>query len=117
MMRVISSPSSSTTGFFTLIFAIAAVLPLACRMSGAALGGEGALINRTARHPGESRDLRPESHSGSPRGPGFRRGDVRGDGCHASRPSLKAAPMTSLEKPDLVTTNVRYRMPNVHPEG
>ncbi len=25
--------------------------------------------------------------------------------------------MTSLEKPDLVTTNVRYRMPNVHPEG
>ena len=24
---------------------------------------------------------------------------------------------TSLEKPDLVTTNVRYRMPNVHPEG
>ena len=23
----------------------------------------------------------------------------------------------SLEKPDLVTTNVRYRMPNVHPEG
>jgi phosphatidylserine decarboxylase len=25
--------------------------------------------------------------------------------------------MTSLEKPDLVTTNVRYRMPNVHPDG
>ncbi|MBV9884699.1 MAG: phosphatidylserine decarboxylase [Sphingomonadaceae bacterium] len=25
--------------------------------------------------------------------------------------------MTSLEKPDLVTTNVRYRMPAVHPEG
>src|SRR3954471_12528633 len=25
--------------------------------------------------------------------------------------------MSSLEKPDLVTTNVRYRMPNVHPEG
>ena len=25
--------------------------------------------------------------------------------------------MPSLEKPDLVTTNVRYRMPNVHPEG
>ena len=25
--------------------------------------------------------------------------------------------MTSLEKPDLVTTNVRSRMPNVHPEG
>jgi len=25
--------------------------------------------------------------------------------------------MTSLEKSDLVTTNVRYRMPNVHPEG
>src|SRR3954469_5288808 len=25
--------------------------------------------------------------------------------------------MTSLEKPDLVTTNVRYRMPGVHPEG
>jgi phosphatidylserine decarboxylase len=25
--------------------------------------------------------------------------------------------MTSLEKPDLVTTNVRYRMPSVHPEG
>ncbi|MDB5698583.1 MAG: phosphatidylserine decarboxylase [Alphaproteobacteria bacterium] len=25
--------------------------------------------------------------------------------------------MTSLEKPDLVTTTVRYRMPNVHPEG
>ena len=25
--------------------------------------------------------------------------------------------MTSLDKPDLVTTNVRYRMPNVHPEG
>ena len=25
--------------------------------------------------------------------------------------------MTSLEKPDLVTTNVRYRVPNVHPEG
>ncbi|MBA3676322.1 MAG: phosphatidylserine decarboxylase [Sphingosinicella sp.] len=25
--------------------------------------------------------------------------------------------MTSLEKPDLVTTNVRYRLPNVHPEG
>jgi phosphatidylserine decarboxylase len=25
--------------------------------------------------------------------------------------------MTSLEKPDLVTTNVRYRTPNVHPEG
>jgi len=25
--------------------------------------------------------------------------------------------MASLEKPDLVTTNVRYRMPNVHPEG
>jgi len=25
--------------------------------------------------------------------------------------------MTSLKKPDLVTTNVRYRMPNVHPEG
>jgi phosphatidylserine decarboxylase len=24
---------------------------------------------------------------------------------------------TSLEKPDLVTTNVRYRMPSVHPEG
>lgn len=25
--------------------------------------------------------------------------------------------MTSLEKSDLVTTNVRYRMPSVHPEG
>src|SRR3954467_7607073 len=25
--------------------------------------------------------------------------------------------MTALDKPDLVTTNVRYRMPNVHPEG
>jgi phosphatidylserine decarboxylase len=25
--------------------------------------------------------------------------------------------MTSLEKPDLITTNVRYRMPSVHPEG
>ena len=25
--------------------------------------------------------------------------------------------MTSLEKPDLVTTNVRYRLPSVHPEG
>jgi phosphatidylserine decarboxylase len=25
--------------------------------------------------------------------------------------------MTSLEKPDLVTTNVRYRMPSTHPEG
>ncbi|HEX2763706.1 MAG TPA: phosphatidylserine decarboxylase [Allosphingosinicella sp.] len=25
--------------------------------------------------------------------------------------------MTSLEKPDLVTTNVRYRIPSVHPEG
>lgn len=25
--------------------------------------------------------------------------------------------MTSLKKPDLVTTNVRYRMPSVHPEG
>jgi phosphatidylserine decarboxylase len=25
--------------------------------------------------------------------------------------------MTYLEKPDLVTTNVRYRMPSVHPEG
>src|SRR3954466_2506727 len=25
--------------------------------------------------------------------------------------------MASLEKPDLVTTNVRYRMPAVHPEG
>ena len=25
--------------------------------------------------------------------------------------------MTSLEKPGLVTTNVRYRMPSVHPEG
>jgi len=25
--------------------------------------------------------------------------------------------MASLEKPDLVTTTVRYRMPNVHPEG
>lgn len=25
--------------------------------------------------------------------------------------------MTSLEKPDLVTTNIRYRLPNVHPEG
>jgi phosphatidylserine decarboxylase len=25
--------------------------------------------------------------------------------------------MTSLEKPDLVTTNVRYRTPTVHPEG
>ena len=25
--------------------------------------------------------------------------------------------MTSLEKPDLLTTNVRYRMPSVHPEG
>ena len=25
--------------------------------------------------------------------------------------------MTSLEKPELVTTNVRYRMPSVHPEG
>ena len=25
--------------------------------------------------------------------------------------------MPSLEKPDLVTTNVRYRMPSVHPEG
>jgi phosphatidylserine decarboxylase len=25
--------------------------------------------------------------------------------------------MTSLKKPDIVTTNVRYRMPNVHPEG
>ncbi|HWT12374.1 MAG TPA: phosphatidylserine decarboxylase [Allosphingosinicella sp.] len=25
--------------------------------------------------------------------------------------------MTSLEKPDLVTTNVRYRMPSVHPDG
>jgi phosphatidylserine decarboxylase len=25
--------------------------------------------------------------------------------------------MASLEKSDLVTTNVRYRMPNVHPEG
>jgi threonylcarbamoyladenosine tRNA methylthiotransferase MtaB len=29
----------------------------------------------TIRHPGESRDLGPESHGGSPRGPGFRRGD------------------------------------------
>ena len=27
------------------------------------------------RHPGESRDLEPEDHGGSPRGPGFRRGD------------------------------------------
>ncbi|HEX9947832.1 MAG TPA: S-formylglutathione hydrolase, partial [Allosphingosinicella sp.] len=27
------------------------------------------------RHPGESRDLGEESHRGSPRGPGFRRGD------------------------------------------
>jgi iron complex transport system substrate-binding protein len=27
------------------------------------------------RHPGESRDPGPESHGGSPRGPGFRRGD------------------------------------------
>ncbi|HEX8573433.1 MAG TPA: tRNA (N(6)-L-threonylcarbamoyladenosine(37)-C(2))-methylthiotransferase MtaB [Allosphingosinicella sp.] len=27
------------------------------------------------RHPGESRDLGPERHGGSPRGPGFRRGD------------------------------------------
>ncbi len=27
------------------------------------------------RHPGESRDLRTSSHGGSPRGPGFRRGD------------------------------------------
>jgi phosphatidylserine decarboxylase len=26
-------------------------------------------------------------------------------------------PMTSLEKPDLVTTNVRWRWPSVHPEG
>jgi phosphatidylserine decarboxylase len=25
--------------------------------------------------------------------------------------------MTSLDKPELVTTNVRYRMPSVHPEG
>ena len=25
--------------------------------------------------------------------------------------------MPSLEKPDLITTNVRYRMPSVHPEG
>ena len=25
--------------------------------------------------------------------------------------------MPSLEKPDLVTTTVRYRMPSVHPEG
>ncbi len=25
--------------------------------------------------------------------------------------------MTSLEKSDIVTTNVRYRMPNVHPDG
>ncbi len=25
--------------------------------------------------------------------------------------------MTSLEKPEIVTTNVRYRMPSVHPEG
>ncbi len=25
--------------------------------------------------------------------------------------------MTSLEKPDLVTTNVGYRLPSVHPEG
>jgi phosphatidylserine decarboxylase len=25
--------------------------------------------------------------------------------------------MPSLEKPDLVTTTIRYRMPNVHPEG
>ena len=25
--------------------------------------------------------------------------------------------MTSLEKPELVTSNVRYRMPSVHPEG
>ncbi len=25
--------------------------------------------------------------------------------------------MTSLEKSDLVTTNVRYRVPNVHPDG
>jgi phosphatidylserine decarboxylase len=25
--------------------------------------------------------------------------------------------MSSLEKPDLVTTNVRYRMPSTHPEG
>jgi phosphatidylserine decarboxylase len=25
--------------------------------------------------------------------------------------------MPSLEKPDIVTTNVRYRMPSVHPEG
>jgi hypothetical protein len=28
-----------------------------------------------SRHPGESRDLRSENRSGSPRGPGFRRGD------------------------------------------
>ena len=27
------------------------------------------------RHPGESRDLSEEGHGGSPRGPGFRRGD------------------------------------------
>ena len=27
------------------------------------------------RHPGESRDLKPESLDGSPRGPGFRRDD------------------------------------------
>jgi hypothetical protein len=27
------------------------------------------------RHPGESRDLGPESHGGSPRGPGLRRDD------------------------------------------
>ena len=25
--------------------------------------------------------------------------------------------MTSLEKPDLVTTNVQWRWPSVHPEG
>lgn len=30
---------------------------------------------------------------------------------------LKDRGMTSQEKTDLVTTNVRYRLPNVHPEG
>ena len=42
---------------------------------GPLLAGEIERLKQLNRHPGDSRDLGTEGHRGSPRGPGFRRGD------------------------------------------
>src|SRR4051812_38149053 len=86
MIRVISSPSSSTTGFFTLIFAMRACAFLS------------RLIGR-----------RPKEWRPSVNRPVLRLSRL------AAPP--KGGAMSSLEKPDLVTTNVKWRWPSVHPEG